>query len=729
MKNFFYSIFFILLFLFSIAIFYLSTAGFETSKFNNLIIKEIKKKDAKIDLNLEKIKIKFDIKKIQLFLSTNKPKITYQNIEIPITEIKVYSKINKILSSKIEISQIIFRVEKFKIKDVQDLAIRVKPSNFKTYLLNNLNSGEIEEAIFELNVDKNFNLIGYKAKGKIKKVDAKIINNFTIKNISFNFIFDSQLTLINSINANFEGILVSNGSISLKRNKAIQIKGMFDTQFDLKENQLKKFIKNNKFFNENEIKIQGSLTHEFEVKINNNFKIMDYDYKSRGNILESKINLKKSFKNDALKKEIKKILFNKANVELNFNTKNKNSLLLDGLYTTDELTYKKFKIKYNLDKKNQNYLIDFNIAKNITFDLINLKIPSNKVSNIKSEFNIRNNKLIFKSINFTEEKNSIFIKGLELNKNYEISKLSSVRVLTFDGNKENNNFLINFGKKIIISGKKYDSTNLLEFISKDSKSNLLTNISKEVEIQIKNLISESKIPLRNFNLIGMLEKGKFNKMSAKGEFVEDKYLDISLKTNLNKKKIIEIYSDLPQVLLSNYKFFEGIRDGKLLYHSTVDEKGSVSRLTIENFKVIKAPAFATLLALADLGGVTDLLSGKGMSFDLLEVIFEDKNNVTTVKDILALGPSLSLHMEGYIQKKPNLVSLSGTLVPAKMLNSLVSKIPVVGNILVGKKVGEGIFGVSFKMKGPPEKIKTTVNPIKTLTPRFITRALEKRKKK
>jgi hypothetical protein len=729
MKNFFYSIFFILLFLFSIAIFYLSTAGFETSKFNNLIIKEIKKKDAKIDLNLEKIKIKFDIKKIQLFLSTNKPKITYQNIEIPITEIKVYSKINKILSSKIEISQIIFRVEKFKIKDVQDLAIRIKPSNFKTYLLNNLNSGEIEEAIFELNVDKNFNLIGYKAKGKIKKVDAKIINNFTIKNISFNFIFDSQLTLINSINANFEGILVSNGSISLKRNKAIQIKGMFDTQFDLKENQLKKFIKNNKFFNENEIKIQGSLTHEFEIKINNNFKIMDYDYKSRGNILESKINLKKSFKNDALKKEIKKILFNKANVELNFNTKNKNSLLLDGLYTTDELTYKKFKIKYNLDKKNQNYLIDFNIAKNITFDLINLKIPSNKVSNIKSEFNIRNNKLIFKSINFTEEKNSIFIKGLELNKNYEISKLSSVRVLTFDGNKENNNFLINFGKKIIISGKKYDSTNLLEFMSKDSKSNLLTNISKEVEIQIKNLISESKIPLRNFNLIGMLEKGKFNKMSAKGEFVEDKYLDISLKTNLNKKKIIEIYSDLPQVLLSNYKFFEGIRDGKLLYHSTVDEKGSVSRLTIENFKVIKAPAFATLLALADLGGVTDLLSGKGMSFDLLEVIFEDKNNVTTVKDILALGPSLSLHMEGYIQKKPNLVSLSGTLVPAKMLNSLVSKIPVVGNILVGKKVGEGIFGVSFKMKGPPEKIKTTVNPIKTLTPRFITRALEKRKKK
>ena len=29
------------------------------------------------------------------------------------------------------------------------------------------------------------------------------------------------------------------------------------------------------------------------------------------------------------------------------------------------------------------------------------------------------------------------------------------------------------------------------------------------------------------------------------------------------------------------------------------------------------------------------------------------------------------------------------------------------------------------MKGPPGNIKTTINPIKTLTPRFISKALEK----
>ena len=84
-------------------------------------------------------------------------------------------------------------------------------------------------------------------------------------------------------------------------------------------------------------------------------------------------------------------------------------------------------------------------------------------------------------------------------------------------------------------------------------------------------------------------------------------------------------------------------------------------------------------------------------------------------------------MDGYIQTG-ELISLRGTLVPATTLNKVVGSIPFLGNILVGQKVGEGVFGVSFKIKGSPKDLKTTVNPIKTLTPRFITRTLEKIKK-
>ena len=107
--------------------------------------------------------------------------------------------------------------------------------------------------------------------------------------------------------------------------------------------------------------------------------------------------------------------------------------------------------------------------------------------------------------------------------------------------------------------------------------------------------------------------------------------------------------------------------------------------------------------------------------------YESAKSLTTINEMYAIGPAISILMEGYIEKD-KLTSLRGTLVPATTINKTISKIPLLGNILVGKKVGEGVFGVSFKIKGPPKDLNTSVNPIKTLTPRFITRTLEKLKK-
>ena len=58
----------------------------------------------------------------------------------------------------------------------------------------------------------------------------------------------------------------------------------------------------------------------------------------------------------------------------------------------------------------------------------------------------------------------------------------------------------------------------------------------------------------------------------------------------------------------------------------------------------------------------------------------------------------------------------------------LAKIPILGNIVIPKEVGEGLFGISFKMKGPPGKIKTSINPIKTITPRFIQKIIDRNKK-
>ena len=730
MKKIIYSIFLIILSLSIFIIIYLSTVGFETAKFNNIIINEIKKKEPNIKISLDKIKIKFDLEKIQLYFTTVEPKIIYQDIRIPITEINIYSKISSILKSKNEINRTIVKLQNFKTDDIQKLAIRIKPSNFKTYLLNNLNKGEIEKILIDVEFDKDLNITNYKINGSAKKINIKIFDDLLIQDVNLNFISDKNLTLINSIRANYQGFSISNGSISLKRNKKIEIEGKFTSQFNFNEDKAKKLFSkfNLNFLEKIKMNAQGSLLHKFTLVIDKNFKLIDYEYKTSGNILKSKIILKDQFRTSFIERPINKISIFKTNLEINLNKKKQNFLMFNGLYNLGGLENKKFKVFYDLNLKNPKYSLDFNLPENFFLEAINYTSNLKNKGNIKSEFKIINDNIIFKNINFTEGKNSISINGLKLNKKREIELISDVSVLTFNNNKENNNFKINFKEKIYITGKKYDTTYLLKQLLSDSKQNLLKNFTKDIEISLNSLITKSQDSLNNFYLIGSINKGKFEKLSAKSEFSKNEYLDISLKKNENNKKILEIYSDLPEVLLADYKFFEGIKGGKLLYNSVFDEMNSTSKITIENFKVLKAPAFAKLLALADLGGIADLLSGEGMSFDTLEINLKNDKNTTTIEEILALGSSVSMHMNGYIEKKSGLTSLRGTLVPAKMLNSLISKIPVVGGILVGDKVGEGVFGVSFKMKGLPGKIKTTVNPVKTLTPRFITRALEQMKK-
>ena len=107
--------------------------------------------------------------------------------------------------------------------------------------------------------------------------------------------------------------------------------------------------------------------------------------------------------------------------------------------------------------------------------------------------------------------------------------------------------------------------------------------------------------------------------------------------------------------------------------------------------------------------------------------FTNQDKLMKIQELYAIGPAISILLEGYIEEN-KLISLRGTLVPATTINRSIASIPLLGDLLIGKKVGDGVFGVSFKIKGPPKDLKTTVNPIKTLTPRFITRTLEKIKK-
>ena len=87
-------------------------------------------------------------------------------------------------------------------------------------------------------------------------------------------------------------------------------------------------------------------------------------------------------------------------------------------------------------------------------------------------------------------------------------------------------------------------------------------------------------------MIGQIKKGQFIKISSKGDFGGNNFLDISMKKDKNSnKKYLEIYSDLTRPLLTEYSFFNGLSGGKLLFTSIIDDSKSSSKLKSKNLKL------------------------------------------------------------------------------------------------------------------------------------------------
>ena len=724
------SIYFLLLFLglFTIITIILSTKGIETKRFNKLISQKIVETNSNIDLNFNKILIKLDIKNLSIFVSTDKPLIFINKIQFPVKEIRAYVEVKSIIKNNLTIKNVYIDMDYLSYKKLKKLIVNTKPSNFKSLILNNVQNGEIK-ARLDINFDEFFKVKDYQVDGHVKNLITKITKEIKLENTDFIFSLNKNKGLFESINGKINDITFSQSKINFEIDKNIFLSASIKNTLNLDEKNSRKyapiipsFILSNKF------NLNGNLTNELTLTLDKTFKIIDYNLKINGLIKDSFIDLSKPIQNSILDKNIKKIFFNKTNINFSQSNQGSKVLNLNGKYKINN-DFLEFKVSNQISKKKNNINLDVIIDEGVNIPVINYNKNPSKIGNLKIQFEIFKKYFFFKKIDYKEGANKINVRNLKLSKKKLVS-IDELSVYTLNGEKVNNDFKLSLKNNLIIKGKNYDSKNLNRIFNNSNNNTLFSNTNAEVKISFDKITTKLSKQLENFNLIGKIQRGKFVKINAKGDFNNKEHIDISLKKDSkSEKKYLEIYSDIPEVLLADYDFFQGLSGGKLLFSSIFEKDLSSSKLIIEDFKVINAPGFIRLLSIADYGGMVDLLSGKGLSFDKLELNFSKDNQGLKLNELFAVGSSVSILMEGYVESKSGLISLRGTMIPAKNLNKFLSKIPVVGKIIIPKEIGEGLFGVSFKIKGLPKQTKTSVNPLKTLTPRFITKALEKSKSK
>jgi hypothetical protein len=323
----------------------------------------------------------------------------------------------------------------------------------------------------------------------------------------------------------------------------------------------------------------------------------------------------------------------------------------------------------------------------------------------------------------------ILINNLLLSENFKIKNLDYVKL-----DYRNKNDLVNKVElkknesNYSIKGESFDATQFINnSMDDDENSSIFENFNSKFDIKIDTIYINKNDYTKNLLGNFTLKENKLSKLNLVSTFSGNKKMNLSIETNTQNETITKFFSNYPKPLIKRYDFIKGFEEGYLNFNSIKKDGISNSVLVIDNFKVKEVPVFAKLLSLASLQGIADLLTGEGIRFTDFEMQYSSQKGLTKIEEMYAIGPAISILMDGYIESK-KLVSLRGTLVPATTINRSIASIPLLGKILIGEKTGEGVFGVSFKIKGPPKNLSTTVNPIKSLTPRFITRTLEKIKK-
>ena len=94
-----------------------------------------------------------------------------------------------------------------------------------------------------------------------------------------------------------------------------------------------------------------------------------------------------------------------------------------------------------------------------------------------------------------------------------------------------------------------------------------------------------------------------------------------------------------------------------------------------------------------------------------------------LREARASGPALGLTAGGNLNFSSKSVDLNGVLVPSYSVNSVLGDVPLLGDIIVGKK-GEGMFALNYDVKGEFSKTQVSVNPLSALTPGFLRRIFD-----
>ncbi len=228
--------------------------------------------------------------------------------------------------------------------------------------------------------------------------------------------------------------------------------------------------------------------------------------------------------------------------------------------------------------------------------------------------------------------------------------------------------------------------------------------------------------LSGVNLAGDVAGGRLRRLSVAAQTAGGGALSATLDP-LDGNRRVEIEVGEVGRVLRFFDVYGRVFGGRATVTGLIDASGAM-RAAIDGsrWKVVEEPALARLsTAAAD--GPTAGLSTADISRLLADLTFSDGR--LRIDGGVVRATSAGLSMQGDVDFGRGVLSLSGTYLPASAFDSLLGKIPILGQtVFAGGRAG--LLGVSFRVTGPLDAPRLSVNPLSVIAPGIFRKLFELR---
>ncbi|WP_157115656.1 hypothetical protein [Ketogulonicigenium robustum] len=129
-----------------------------------------------------------------------------------------------------------------------------------------------------------------------------------------------------------------------------------------------------------------------------------------------------------------------------------------------------------------------------------------------------------------------------------------------------------------------------------------------------------------------------------------------------------------------------------------------------------APVLAQILDAASVVGLIQQMVGMGIAFDSVDATFRIDPGQVTLLSSSAMGAGLGISLDGAYRTDAAEMRFQGVVSPVYFLNGIGQAIT---------RRGEGVFGMTFTLDGPPGQVRVGVNPLSLLAPGFLREAFRR----